>query len=95
MNLSMLSALGLDERLSSAGLDVVPYEALLEQTSAAELRALIDQPEGNAILNSAMDRLNSDQGDKSTPDMAGNLAAYLVHIAQVQLLTMEAMDLTE
>jgi hypothetical protein len=95
MNLSMISALGIDSKLMAQGIEIVSYEALLENKSAGDLRAFLDKPEGSPILNGAVDKLKAEQGDSASADTAGYIAAYLVHMAQVQLLTMEAMGLAE
>jgi hypothetical protein len=93
VSLSMISALGVETKLAAQGIDVIAYEALLENKSADDLQALLDEPEGNAILIAAIEKLQKEQGNKSDGDTAGYVAAYLVHVAQVQLLTMEAMGL--
>jgi hypothetical protein len=90
-NFSMLSALGLAEKLTALNVDAVRYEAVLDDQPTDQLQAVLDDPENSLILREAIDLLKAEQGSSANPETAGLLAAYLVHVTQAQLLTIDMM----
>lgn len=91
--MSMLSANGIEQKLKASGFDVIAYEDLLADKDPDELRALVDQPENHPILNAAVIKFQEEQGAAASAERAGLIGAYMVHIAQIQLLVAEAMGL--
>lgn len=92
-NLSMLSALGLAEKLAALDVDAVRFETVLDDQSTDQLQAVLNDPENSQILREAIAMLKAEQGGAANPEMAGLLAAYIVHVTEAQLLTMEMMGL--
>lgn len=92
-NMSMLSALGMAETLTTMGVDAVTYESVLENQPTDQLEAVLTDPENSQILRTAINQLKAEKGGAANPEMAGLLAAYLVHVTEAQMLTMEMMGL--
>jgi hypothetical protein len=92
-NFSMLSALGLAEKLTAMNVDAVRFETVLDDQSTDQLQAVLNDPENSQILREAITMLKAEQGGAANPEMAGLLAAYLVHVTEAQMLTMEMMGL--
>jgi alcohol dehydrogenase class IV len=92
---TLLSAMGLEQRLADAGIVASDYEELLEEKTPAELAAYVENAAESPITGAVVDMLQKEQSDKFSETNAGHLNAYLVQLAQVQLLTMEIMGITK
>jgi hypothetical protein len=94
-NLAIISAIGLEEKLRASGVEASEFESVLDEQTPDALQAVVDGGTDNPIIDKAIEMLAVQQGDRVNAEMAGNLGAYLVHVARTQLLAMNMIDVGE
>jgi hypothetical protein len=94
-NLSLMSVIGLEKLLLASGVEVSELDALLDEYKPEALQAMVDSDGDSPIIDAAVEKLDKHLGDKLTPEIAGNVGAYLVSVAQAQIYTFKMMGLAE
>ena len=90
-NVSVITSVLLEEKLTAAGVDMAKYGNLLDTQEVEALKQLVNDAGNSKVLHNALDRLVADLGDKANDTIVGNLGAYLAVQARAILLSMEMM----
>jgi hypothetical protein len=94
-NLSIVATMGLEDKLAALDVTASDYEFSLDDQNPEALQAMLDGADKSTIIQTAVEKLRTDKGDKATEEMAGFLGAYLTSTAKSRLLAMELVDNSE
>ena len=94
-NLSVIASTAIGDSLKADGIDVISYEVVLENRSAADLRQVLEDPDNSIVLKEFTDKMLTDLGDKLTDEITADLATYIAFMAQAQLSAMKMSGLAE
>lgn len=95
LNLSIIAATAIGDRLMTEGVDAVEYEVVLENRSGKDLLQILEDPENSAALSDLTEKLIADFGEQLTDEITASIATYVAFMAQSQFSAMTLMGLAD